>query len=238
VIQPIDEVVRLAHGCGALVHCDVVQAAGKLPVDVRALGVDTAALSAHKMYGPKGVGALYVKRNTRLRAFMRGGSQEKNRRAGTENVPAIVGFGLAAQLARQELDADTTRIASLRDRLESRLVAIGDARVNGGGPRVPNTTNVSFGGVLADSLLMALDLDGVAVSTGAACAAGAVEPSHVLRAMGFTPERVQSSLRLSLGRFTNEHEVDLAAERIAKAVNAQRQRVLAAHERSVAGARS
>jgi cysteine desulfurase len=221
-VQPLAEVVRLARERGALVHCDAVQAAGKMPVDVRALGVDTLAISAHKMYGPKGVGALYVKRNTRMRAWVRGGSQERNRRAGTENVAGIVGLGRAAALARAGLAEESSRVGALRDALEERLVRDAGARRNGEDPRVPNTANLSFEGVDAESLLMALDLAGVAVSTGAACAAGAVEPSHVLRAMGLRPERVQGSLRISLGRFTTAEDVDHAAGLVLQAIERQR----------------
>ncbi len=224
VIQPIAEVVRVAHAAGALVHCDAVQAAGKIPVDVRALDVDTAAFSAHKIYGPKGVGALYVRRGTRLRALLRGGSQERNRRAGTENVAGIAGLGKAASLARAEMPAESARQAALRDRLEERLLALPGARRNGDGPRVPNTLNVSFAGVEAESLLMALDLMGTAVSTGAACAAGAVEPSHVLRGMGLAAERVQASLRFSLGRSTIEEDVDRATEAVVACLERQRRR--------------
>jgi cysteine desulfurase len=222
VVQPIAEVVRLARARGASVHCDAVQAAGKLPLDVRALDVDTLALSAHKIYGPKGAGALFVKRNTKMRALLRGGAQERNRRAGTENVAGIVGFGRAARLAREEGAADAARLAVLRDRLETLLADGAGARPNGGGPRVANTANLSFDGVEAESLLMALDLAGVAVSTGAACAAGAVEPSHVLRAMGLRPERVQGSLRFSLGRATTAEEVERASGLVVEAVSRQR----------------
>jgi cysteine desulfurase len=222
VIQPVKDVVTLAHARGALVHCDAVQAAGKVPIDVRALDVDLLALSGHKIYAPKGVGVLYVKRGTRLRPWVRGGSQERNRRAGTENIPGIVGMGRAAAIAREELGAETLRLAALRDRLEERLLAIPGTRRNGTGPRVANTTNVSFDGIEAESLLMALDLAGVAVSTGAACAAGAVEPSHVLRAMSIPTERVQGSVRFSLGRATKEQDVDRAAETVATAVAKQR----------------
>ncbi len=174
------------------------------------------------------MGALYVKRGTRLRAFLRGGSQERNRRAGTENIPGIVGFGRAAALARQDLAAEPARLGALRDRLEERLLAIAGAVRNGDGPRVANTTNVSFAGIEAESLLMALDLMGLAVSTGAACAAGAVEPSHVLRAMGLPLARLQGSIRLSLGRGTTEADVDRAAEAIAAAVARQRESTRAA----------
>ncbi len=222
VVQPVAEVARAAHARGALVHCDAVQAAGKLGVDVRALGVDLLTLSAHKLYGPKGVGCLYLKRGTPMLPLVRGGGQERNRRAGTENVAGIVGFGAAAALALESQDAESARLAALRDRLEKRLLALGRVRRNGEASRLANTTNLSFEGTEAESLLMALDLEGVAVSTGAACAAGASEPSHVLRAMGFPPERVQSSLRFSLGRKTSEIEVDHAAGVIAAVVERQR----------------
>jgi cysteine desulfurase len=215
-------VVRIARARGALVHCDAVQAAGKIPIDVRALDVDLLALSGHKIYAPKGVGVLYVKRGTRLRPFVRGGSQERNRRAGTENIPGIVGMGRAAAIARAELAVESPRLSALRDRLEERLLAIPGTRRNGDGPRVPNTTNVSLAGIEAESLLMALDLAGVAVSTGAACAAGALEPSHVLRGMGLAMERVQGSVRFSLGRATTVEQVDRAVETVVAAVAKQR----------------
>jgi cysteine desulfurase len=160
-----------------------------------------------------------------MRAWVRGGSQERNRRAGTENVAGIVGLGRAAALARQEQGEDAVRVGALRDELEARLVRESGARVNGAGPRVANTTNLSFEGADAESLLMALDLAGVAVSTGAACAAGAVEPSHVLRAMGLRPERVQGSLRFSLGRPTTAEDVDFAAAAVVQALERQRQSV-------------
>ena len=222
VLQPVAEAARLAHARGALAHCDAVQGAGKVVVDVRALGVDLLTLSAHKIYGPKGAGCLYVRRGTPLAALVRGGGQERNRRAGTENVPAVVGFGAAAALARESLQGDAVRVAALRDRLEARLLAIPGSRRNGEGPRVPNTSNVSFASVEAEGLLIALDLEGIAVSTGAACAAGGVEPSHVLRAMGLPPERVQSSLRFSLGRGTTEADVDRAADVVTAVVARQR----------------
>jgi cysteine desulfurase len=221
-VQPVPEAARLARRRGALVHCDAVQAAGRLPIDVRALDVDLLTLSAHKLYGPKGVGCLYVRRGTPMVPLVRGGGQERNRRAGTENVAGVVGFGTAAALALEGLESEATRVAALRDRLEERLLAIAGARRNGAGPRLANTTNVSFEGTEAEGLLIALDLEGIAVSTGAACSAGGVEPSHVLRAMGLPPERVQSSLRLSLGRSTTEADVDYAADVIAAVVARQR----------------
>ena len=227
VVQPVAEVAAVARERGALVHCDAVQAAGKIPVDVRALDVDLLALSAHKIYGPQGVGALFVRRGVRLRALLRGGSQERNRRAGTENVAGIAGLGEAARLARTGLAAAAARMGALRDRLEARLLAQPGVVRNGDGPRVPNTANLSFAGVEAESLLMALDLMGVAVSTGAACAAGAVEPSHVLRGMGLPMERVQGSLRFSLGRSTTEVDVDRAVEAVLEVVARQRERARA-----------
>jgi cysteine desulfurase len=212
MIQPVAEAARLARERGALAHCDAVQAAGKVPVDVGALGVDLLTLSAHKLYGPKGIGCLVVKRGTPMAPLVRGGGQERNRRAGTENVAGIVAFGAAARLAAERLEEEAVRVGALRDRLEAKLLALPGAERNGRGPRLPNTANVSFAGAEAEGLLIALDLEGIAVSTGAACAAGAVEPSHVLRAMGFAPERVQSSLRLSLGRTTTAADVDRAAD--------------------------
>lgn len=222
VLQPLAEVVSLARACGARVHCDAVQGAGRVPLDFPALGVDTLALSAHKLYGPKGVGALIVRRGTPMKALLHGGAQERNRRAGTENVAGIVGFGRAADLAGERLASDMPRIAALRDELERRLLAIPDSEVNGTAPRVANTTNLSFAGIDAESLLMALDLAGLAVSTGAACAAGAIEPSHVLRGMGLPMPRVQASLRFSLGRGTTENEVARAADLVSDAVARQR----------------
>jgi cysteine desulfurase len=211
-VQPVAEASRLARGRGALVHCDAVQAAGRLAIDVRSLDVDLLAVSAHKIGGPQGVGALYVRRGTPMAPLVRGGGQERNRRAGTENVAGIVGFGAAAEEALATLGAEPARLRALRDELEGRLLAVAGARRNGGEPRLANTSNVSFEGVEAEDLLMALDLEGLAVSTGAACAAGGVEPSHVLRAMGFAPERVQSSLRFSLGRETTGDDVARAAQ--------------------------
>ncbi len=221
-LQPVAAAARLARERGALVHCDAVQAGGKTSVDVRALDVDLLTLSAHKLYGPKGVGCLYVRRGTPLGPLVRGGAQERNRRAGTENVAGVVGFGAAAALVPESLAKDEARIAALRDRLEERLLRVPGARRNGSGPRVANTANVSFEGIDAEALVIALDLEGVAASTGAACAAGGIEPSHVLKAMGFPPERVQSSLRLSLGRTTTEAEVERADDIIVAVVGRQR----------------
>jgi cysteine desulfurase len=209
-IQPIAELAAIARARGVLFHTDAVQTVGKIPVDVYALGVDLLSLAAHKFHGPKGVGALWIRRGTRLAAFQTGGRQERNRRAGTENVPAIVGLGVASRLARERMTTEGARLAAMRDRLESALVAkIDGTEVNGGpGPRVPNTTNLSFDGVEAEALLIALDLEGVAVSTGSACSSGTLEPSHVLRAMRLSPHRTQSSLRFSLGPINSDAEID------------------------------
>ena len=209
-IQPIADLARVAHARGALFHTDAVQSVGKLPVDVGALDIDLLSLSAHKLNGPKGVGALWVRRGTRLTAHTTGGKQERNRRAGTENVPAIVGLGAAAHLALDKGEPDRARVAALRDRLEAGILAgVPGTMVNGDvARRVANTCNVSFDRVEAESLLIALDLDEVAVSTGSACSSGTLEPSHVLRAMGFSPHRTQNSIRFSLGLGNTVDEVD------------------------------
>jgi len=209
-IQPIAELAAVAHERGALFHTDAVQSAGKIPIDVRALGVDLLSLSAHKFNGPKGAGALWVKRGTRMLPILTGGKHERNRRAGTENVPAIAGFGTAALLAAGKLTAESVRLAALRDRLEAGILrSVPGTAVNGTvRPRVPNTTNISFDRVEAESLLIALDLEGVAVSTGSACSSGTLEPSHVLKAMGLPAHRTQNSLRFSLGLYSTDEEVD------------------------------
>jgi len=209
-IQPIAALAAIAHEHRALFHTDAVQSVGKIPVDVRALGADLLSLSAHKFNGPKGVGVLWIKRGTRLLPTMTGGKHERNRRAGTENVPAVAGLGVAARLAAGKLSAEASRVSALRDRLEAGILAsVSGTVVNGASDaRVPNTTNISFDRVEAESLLIALDLAGVAVSTGSACSSGTLEPSHVLRAMGLPAHRTQNSLRFSLGMFSTEGEVD------------------------------
>ena len=198
-IQPIEALAAIAHARGALFHTDAVQTVGKIPVSVRALGIDLLSLSAHKFNGPKGAGALWIKRGTRLMATMTGGKHERNRRGGTENVPGHAGLGVAA-----------VRVSALRDRLERGLLdQVPGTLLNGAPtPRVPNTTNISFDGVEAESLLIALDLEGFAVSTGSACSSGTLEPSHVLRAMGLPSHRTQNSIRFSLGAGNTEAQVD------------------------------
>jgi cysteine desulfurase len=191
------------------VHTDAVQSAGKIPIDVKALGVDLLSISAHKFYGPKGVGALWIRRGLRVLPTMTGGKHERNRRAGTENVAGIVGMGVAAEVARAKMADEAARVSVLRDRLETGILkSVTGTAVNGSNPRVPNTTNISFDRIEAESLLIALDLEGIAVSTGSACSSGTLEPSHVLKAMGFPPHRTQNSIRFSLGTANTEADVD------------------------------
>lgn len=213
-IQPVAELARLAKARGALFHTDAVQSAGKIPVDVKALGVDLLSLSAHKFYGPKGAAALWMRRGVRLLPPITGGKQERSRRAGTENVAGIAGLGVASQLARAKMVEEGTRLAALRDRLEDGIVAgVPGTAVNGApAPRVPNTTNISFDRIEAESLLIALDLAGIAVSTGSACSSGTLEPSHVLKAMGFPPHRTQNSIRFSLGAANTEADIERVIE--------------------------
>jgi cysteine desulfurase len=220
IIQPIEEISRLAKQRGILVHTDAVQSVGKIPVNVRDLNVDLLSLSGHKIHGPKGVGALYIRKGTKIAPFMTGGSHERKRRAGTENVPAIAGFGTAARLAMERLPEMRSRVAGLRDRIENLvLTGIPRTRMNGEGMRLPNISNLSFDGMEGEAAVIALDLEGVAVSTGSACSSGALEPSHVLMAMGLRPEIVQGSLRFSLCYYNTEEEVDRAVhilENVAK----------------------
>lgn len=225
VIQPIAELARIAHAAGALFHTDAVQAAGKLPLDLSPKGplknVDLLTLSGHKIYAPKGIGVLFVRRSVRLAPMLHGGSHERQRRAGTENVTAIVGLGKAAELAQQYLGNEgATRLAAHRDRLEQGILSqVEECGVNGGGTfRVPNTTNLHFDHVEAEALVIALDLKGLAVSGGSACQSGATEPSHVLTAMGLTPARARGSIRISLSKLNTEEEVDYALTLIPVAV--------------------
>ena len=225
-LQPLAEIGRLTRERHIVFHTDAVQAVGKVPVDVEALGLDLLSLSAHKLYGPKGVGALYVRKGTRLAPLLHGGHHERDRRPGTENVPGIVGLGAAAELAGRMLEAEALRLSALRDRLESGILArVENARVNGDpARRQPNTLNLAFDGLKGESLVMALDLAGVACSTGSACASGSVEPSHVLKALGLSSDQARSSIRLSLGRYNTEADVDEALEVISR--EAERLRAL------------
>ncbi len=209
-IQQVAALAAVAHERGVLFHTDAVQSTGKIPVDVGALGVDLLSLSAHKFYGPKGAGVLWARRGVRLAPQFTGGRHERGRRTGTENVSGIVGLGLAAAEARIKLSTEAERLSALRDRLEQGiLAAVPGVAVNGRrDARVPNTTNISFDRIEAESLLIALDLEGIAVSTGSACSSGTLEPSHVLRAMGLPAHRTQNSIRFSLGAVNTEAEID------------------------------
>ena len=213
-LQPIEEIARVAAESGVCFHCDAVQSAGKVPLDVKKLGVDLLSISAHKFYGPKGVGALYVRAGRQIVPRAWGGHAERDRRAGTENVPGIVGIGKAAELARKLLPEESSRIRALRDRLESSLLErVANIQVNGDRVhRVPNTTNISFPGAGGEALLISLDLQGLACSTGAACSSGSTEPSHVLLAAGLSHDDARSSLRFSLGRPTTAADIDRALE--------------------------
>jgi cysteine desulfurase len=216
VIQPIEEIAKIAHEAGVLMHSDGVQAAGKIAVDVRALGVDLYSVSAHKIYGPKGVGALYVRKGIELRPLLYGGPHERKMRAGTENVPAAAGFGRAAEWVIRESAPEASRQSLLRDRLEQGILSrVSGAYVNGAGaPRVGNTSNMRFDGIDSEPLLIALDLKGFAVSSGSACSSGATEPSHVLAAIGLTREQARSSVRFSLGRSNTVEQVDALIEAV------------------------
>jgi len=211
-LQPIEEIGRIAAEADVWFHTDAVQTAGKIPLDVNQLGVDLLTISGHKIYGPKGVGALFVRKGTHLEPVLYGGHHERDRRPGTENVPGIVGLGRAAEIAMEKLAGDAERVSHLRDRFEQGvLAAVPDARVNGGGAaRVPNTSNIMFPGIASESLLIALDLKGLACSSGSACSSGAVMPSHVLTAIGLNSSEARSSLRFSLGRHTTGADVDFA----------------------------
>jgi cysteine desulfurase len=219
-IQPVAELARIAHGRGALFHTDAVQSVAKIPVNVRSMGLDLLSLSAHKFNGPKGAGALWIKRGTRIAPILTGGKHERTRRAGTENVPGIAGLGAAAAGAQKKMTAEGARVGILRDRLEREVLErVPGTQVNGARePRVPNTSNISFDRVEAESLLIALDLEGIAVSTGAACSSGTLEPSHVLRAMGLPTQRAQNSIRFSLGAGNTDAEIDYLLEKLPRAV--------------------
>jgi cysteine desulfurase len=220
-LQPIAEIAEIAHDGGALMHSDGVQAAGKIPIDVQALGVDLYSISGHKFYATKGIGALYVKNGTQLRSIQFGGKHERERRPGTENVPSAVAMGKAAAIVRGSLPFEEPRLSDLRDRLEAGILArVPDTGVNGvcDRGRTPNTTNIYFDGLQGEALVISLDLKGFAVSSGSACSSGAVEPSHVLLAMGLKPERARASLRFSLGATNNEEQVDALIEAVVSSV--------------------
>jgi cysteine desulfurase len=220
VLQPVEEIGKVAADAGAFFHIDAVQGAGKIAFDVRRFGCHLCSISAHKMHGPKGVGAMYVRRGTPLEPLIVGGSHERRQRAGTENVPGIVGLGKAAELAMESLaDGTVGRIAGLRDRLEAGVLQIAGTGVNGAGaPRVANTTNIRFEQVEGEALVIALDLKGVAVSGGSACHSGSTEPSHVLMAMGLDKHAARASLRFSLLRTATEEDMEQVLRVVPEAV--------------------
>ena len=222
-IQPIAEIGRLVRERGILMHSDAAQTVGILPVDVDALSVDLLSVSAHKRYGPKGVGALYVRHRARLQRVQHGGAQERNRRAGTENVPGIVGFGEALRLALGLMTDEAARLRALRDRFRAALAAIPGAQLNGDPvDGLPGTVSISFEGTDSESLLMALDFRGIAASSGSACTSGSLEPSHVLRAIGLPPTLARGTVRFSFGRATTAADVDYLAAVVPEVIAALR----------------
>ena len=221
VLQPVEEIGKTAAEADVYFHTDAVQAAGKVPIEVKRLGCDLLSISGHKLHAPQGVGAIYVGKGTVLQPMFYGGSHERSRRAGTENVPGIIGLGKAAELAREALErGDLARMSAMRDRIEQTILSEVDATgVNGeGAPRVPNTTNIHFDYIEGEALVIALDLKGLAVSTGAACSSGAIEPSHVLTAMGLPPEIARASLRFSLGKQNTPDDVQFALDLVPQTV--------------------
>ncbi len=224
-VQPLEEIGGIAADTDVYFHTDAVQSAGKVPIDVNALRLDLLSLSGHKFYAPKGIGALYIRGGTRLQQLLYGGHHQRGFRPGTENVAGIVGMGKAAELARKALTEDAARISALRDRLEEGLLTrVLHSRANGArAPRTPSTANIMFPGIEGEALVIALDLKGLACSTGAACSSGAVEPSHVLTAIGLSPDEARASLRFSLGRHTTAAEIDFALQVVPAAVEQLRE---------------
>ncbi|MES9995989.1 cysteine desulfurase NifS [Desulfovibrio aminophilus] len=216
VIFPLPEVAAIVKSRGVLLHTDAVQAVGKLPIDLSTLPVDFLALSGHKLYAPKGVGVLYVRKGTPFRPFLVGGHQEHGRRAGTENITSIVGLGRAVELATGHIEEENTRVRALRDRLERGLLeAVPDSRINGGGAeRLPNTLSIAFKYVEGEAILLLMDRFGICASSGSACTSGSLEPSHVLRAMGVPFTFAHGSIRFSLSRYTSDADVDLVLKEL------------------------
>ncbi|HEY2390412.1 MAG TPA: cysteine desulfurase family protein [Candidatus Angelobacter sp.] len=226
VIQPVEEIGKIAQEADVFFHTDAVQAAGKVPIDVKKMVCDALSISGHKIHAPQGTGALFIKKGTLIQPQIYGGSHERQRRAGTENLPGIVGIGKAAEISTHWLESgDVAEMAAMRDRLQdSILAAMDDVGVNGlGAPRVPNTTNLWFDHVEGEALVIALDLKGLAVSSGAACSSGAIEPSHVLLAMGLPHQRARASIRLSLGKQTTQEDIDFAIKIIPETVGRLRE---------------
>jgi cysteine desulfurase len=226
VLQPVEEIGKIAAEAGVCFHTDAVQAAGKVQIDVERVGCRALSISGHKIHAPQGVGALYVKKGTKLRPLFYGGRHERSRRAGTENVPGIVGLGKAAQIAKAAFDrGDDKKMAAMRDRLQHGILAqVEESGVNGErAPRVPNTTNIYFDHVDSEAMVIGLDLKGLAVSGGAACSSGATEPSHVLVAMGLRPDQARASIRFSLGKQTVAEDIDFATALVPEVVARQRE---------------
>jgi cysteine desulfurase len=226
VVQPVEEIGKIAVESDVFFHTDAVQAAGKIPVDVQKIGCDALSISGHKIHAPQGTGALFIKKGTLIQPQIYGGTHERQRRAGTENVPGIVGLGKAAEISRQWLEGGgPAEMAAMRERLQdSVLTAMEGVGVNGlGAPRVPNTTNLYFDHAEGEALVIALDLKGLAVSSGAACSSGAIEPSHVLLAMGVSHQRARASIRVSLGKQTTQDDIDFALRVIPETVSRLRE---------------
>jgi cysteine desulfurase len=226
VTQPVEEIGKIAQEADVFFHTDAVQAAGKTPIDVKKIGCDVLSISGHKIHGPQGTGALFIKKGTLIQPLLYGGSHERQRRAGTENLPGIVGIGKAADLAKQWLESGgPAEMSAMRDGLQDTILgAMEDVGVNGlGAPRVPNTTNLWFDHIEGEALVIALDLKGLAVSSGAACSSGAIEPSHVLLAMGLPHQRARASIRISLGKQTTQDDIDFAARVIPETVGRLRE---------------
>lgn len=225
VLFPIQEIAETVKNAGAVIHTDAIQAVGKIPIDVSKTPVDMLSISGHKIHAPKGVGALYIRRGTKLNPLMLGGHQENGKRAGTENVPYIVGLGVACELAAKHLDDYNTRVRAMRDRLEKGLAeSCPDTKINGNREnRVPNTTNIGFEYIEGEAILLLFDQVGIAASSGSACTSGALEPSHVLRAMGVPHTAVQGSIRFSLSRFNTDEDIDYTLEQVPPIIERLRQ---------------
>jgi cysteine desulfurase len=221
VIFPIEKIADIAKEKGAVFHTDAVQAVGKIPLNLAKSNIDLLSLSGHKLHAPKGVGALYVRKGTRLQPFMQGGHQEAGKRAGTENVPGIVGLGKACELAAKNIKEENEKVKFLRDKLENTILkTCPDCRLNGDKQnRLPNTTNLSFEYIEGEAILLMLDKFGICASSGSACTSGSLEPSHVLRAMGVPFTAAHGSIRFSLSRYNTEKEVDYTIEKMPKIVN-------------------
>jgi len=224
-IFPVEKIARMVAERGVLFHTDAVQAVGKIPLDLSKSHIDLLSLSGHKLHAPKGVGVLYVRKGTRLASFMLGGHQEAGRRAGTENVPGIVGLGKACELAEQNIEVENTRVKALRDKLEKAILdSCPDCRINGDPEsRLPNTTNISFEFIEGEAILLMLDKYGICASSGSACTSGSLEPSHVLRAMGVPFTAAHGSIRFSLSRYNTEKEIDYAIGKMPKIVSRLRE---------------